>query len=136
MKRTIARRLVAGEHYAAGDQPVFRQITENFRSREISTIAVRRVIPTGGTEELQISITLEEIYSSGRSRSMHESFILSPDDADAFGRACLEMLKREAVPLSSTTGDKHHGCPKNGTWRQDPNCDLADVCDGCGEARA
>jgi hypothetical protein len=35
---------------------------------------------------------------------------------------------------SSTTGDVHEGC--GGVWRQDPECDLADICDKCGEGRA
>jgi hypothetical protein len=33
-------------------------------------------------------------------------------------------------------GDLHIGCPKKGTWRQDPHCVLVDQCDGCGEERA
>lgn len=51
---------------------------------------------------------------------------------------CLGCVSEESCKgqIISTIGDLHLGCPKKGTWRQDPACTLADVCDGCGEGRA
>jgi hypothetical protein len=48
------------------------------------------------------------------------------------------VTREDPVPApaitTSSTGDVHAGC--GGIWRQDPACDLADLCDKCGEGRA
>lgn len=83
--RTV-RILKAGEHFAAGHQLVVRQEYDD----QTTTVMIRRVIPSGGKEELQIEI---EIVKRGEKRSTiaHGSILCSPEIADAIGNACLTV---------------------------------------------
>lgn len=86
----------ADHHYAVGHALVVRQETPSPMQQglleDATTLQIRRVVPTGGTEELQIEITIQK-FGLRRTTSHHVSFIAPPEIADAIGRACLECRK-------------------------------------------
>jgi hypothetical protein len=56
----------------------------------VTSLAVRRVVPSGGSEELQISV---EIVKQGKRRTTTTfgSLILTPEIADKLAEACAEL---------------------------------------------
>jgi hypothetical protein len=70
----------------------------------------------------------------------HQRWVLGSVFDQGFCEDCGDERSLDEEPLppegvtTSTTGDAHEGC--GGIWRQDPECDLADICDKCGETRA
>src|SRR5690606_23203820 len=84
--KQITRRLERREHYAADHALVLRQTD----AEKETTLQVRRVIPTGRTEELQIEIA---IIKRGKKRNTHTycSFIvplISPISSPTLARLC------------------------------------------------
>lgn len=98
MTKRLGRILTGKEHYAADHATVARGENDYCNARKVSTLQVRRVIPSGGSEELQIEISIETFHKrSGRCTSMLASLCLSPADADALAKACAELRKPGAA---------------------------------------
>jgi hypothetical protein len=88
-RRTKVRVLTDHEHYAVGHALVVRQAGDDERV----TLQVRRVIPTGSPEELQIEITIEKVHRT-RTTQTSTSFCVPPAIADMIGNACLTLWDR------------------------------------------
>lgn len=82
------------DHYAVHDSLVLRQDDEQkpWRVGKQTTLCVRRVIPTGGTEELQIEIRIDQKHKT-RTTSTFCSFVLPPELADELAQACTTLVK-------------------------------------------
>lgn len=74
------------EHYAAEHALVVRQRYDDTQT----TLQIRRVIPSGDTEQVQVEITIKKFHEK-RTTSAHSSFICQPDIADAIAKAFTEL---------------------------------------------
>jgi hypothetical protein len=92
----VMRREDGHSHYAIGSALVLQQRQEDHAEIKITTLQVRRVVPAGSPEELQIEIGIEKIYkATNRSASQHCSFICEPAVADLLASACKDIWEKE-----------------------------------------
>jgi hypothetical protein len=82
-------------HYASDSHFVVEQRDEGgFRNpRSVTTMAVRRVVPSGGSEELQIEITIDKIGEKRTNQSFGH-LTLTPEMADQLAAACAKIRER------------------------------------------
>lgn len=76
------------DHYAVDHALVVRQRYDDSQT----TLQIRRVIPSGDTEQVQMEITIEKFHEK-RTSQMHSSFICPPEIADAITKAFTELRK-------------------------------------------
>ena len=86
------------DHYAADSHLVVRSRAEVPGSTTIAdevTLAIRRVIPSNGIEELQIEI---DIFKPGKKRATRvcATFTAPAEIADQIGLACTTLRKPQA----------------------------------------
>lgn len=90
MSRNLTTRILTRrDHYAGDIAFVIEQRRDDIRT----LFQVRRVIPSGGTEELQIEVSIER-FGEKRTTQMHSSFVLPPDIADQLAAACATLRQR------------------------------------------
>lgn len=79
-------------HYANDSHFVVEQIRAGGfkRPTEVTTMQVRRVVPRGSTEELQIEITVAKIGEK-RTNTAYGSLTLTPEMADQLAAACAKV---------------------------------------------
>ena len=76
-------------HYALDSHLVLEQQDEGgyHRPRTITTVQVRRVVPMGGSEELQVEINIAKIGEK-RTNEAFGHLTLTPELADELAAAC------------------------------------------------
>lgn len=89
MKKPETKILTRREHYAADHALVVRQRSDDMQT----TLQIRRVIPSGDTEQVQVEITLEKFHEK-RTSQLHSSFICPPEIADAIAKAFTELREK------------------------------------------
>lgn len=83
------------DNYRTASHLVVEQRNDNGIIPTQTMVAIRRVIPSGGKEELQVEIVLTSFHKK-RMTQAHGELIVTPEIADMIAKACGEMAKTNA----------------------------------------